>query len=104
MTAADPTLGGLLGPAPKQQDPPGTCHQVGCPGKGVHPPHGIGVPSEETWRATSQPIPGPQRFTISRTMAERLHAFCEALGRDPGIARVHAVEARILADQLRGLL
>lgn len=26
-------------------DPAGTCHLVGCPGKGKHPPHGIGVGS-----------------------------------------------------------
>lgn len=24
-------------------DAPGTCHLVGCPGKGQHPPHGIGA-------------------------------------------------------------
>lgn len=24
-------------------DPPGTCHLVGCPSKGQHPPHGIGA-------------------------------------------------------------
>lgn len=27
-------------------DPKGTCHLVGCPGKGQHAPHGIGAPSE----------------------------------------------------------
>lgn len=35
------------------QDAPGTCHLVGCPGKGVHPPHGvpggIGAPTAESW-------------------------------------------------------
>jgi hypothetical protein len=34
-------------------DPPGTCHLVGCPGKGVHAPHGvpggIGAPTQESW-------------------------------------------------------
>lgn len=29
-------------------DAPGTCHLVGCPGKGQHPPHGIGCPDTFT--------------------------------------------------------
>ena len=27
-------------------DAPGTCHLVGCEGKGQHPPHGIGAPKD----------------------------------------------------------
>lgn len=30
-------------------DPHGTCHLVNCPGKGVHPPHGIGAPTQESY-------------------------------------------------------
>lgn len=33
-------------------DASGTCHQVGCPGKGQHPPHGIGAGS---WDDYTQP-------------------------------------------------
>lgn len=29
-------------------DAPGTCHAVGCPSKGQHPPHGIGAPDDFT--------------------------------------------------------
>jgi len=29
-------------------DPPGTCHLVGCPDKGKHPPHPIGTPDSFT--------------------------------------------------------
>lgn len=32
-------------------DPPGTCHLVGCEGKGVHPPHysGLAAPTPESY-------------------------------------------------------
>jgi hypothetical protein len=33
-------------------DAPGTCHLVGCPGKGQHPPHGIGA---GTWDDYTKP-------------------------------------------------
>lgn len=39
--------------AEQQLDAPGTCHLVGCPGKGQHPPHGvvggIGAPTQESY-------------------------------------------------------
>lgn len=85
---------------------PLVCHLVGCPTKGsvdVHTKH-IGAPSEQTWAETSQPKPTGQAVIVDRTGLERLHSFCEAIGRDPGVARVHATEARILAHLLRGLL
>lgn len=31
-------------------DPPGTCHLVGCPGKGQHAPHGIGSGSWQDYQ------------------------------------------------------
>lgn len=33
-------------------DPPGTCHLVGCPDKGLHAPHYIGAPNPEDWDRT----------------------------------------------------
>lgn len=44
---------------PTRESRPGTCHLVGCPGKGTRDHHvlgtTIGAPTEEVWQATSQP-------------------------------------------------
>lgn len=88
-------------------DPPGTCHQVGCPDKGKVDHHvlgtTIGVPSQQAW-ATSQQAVGPSHVLITQQMAERLNSFMAALTRDPGIARTHQSEASILGRYLRSLL
>lgn len=108
VTDDDPTLGGLLGPLPKQ-DQPGTCHLVGCEGKGVHPPHGIGAPSRETWLRTSQPRRPDGHVMLTHGMANRTRVLLELLayGRlipTERIALFHISEARILAGTLRKAL
>lgn len=52
-------------------DPAGTCHLVGCPGKGQHAPHGIGVPSKEVWLAATRPRPAHRDLLIDERMLRR---------------------------------
>lgn len=95
---------GAAVPAPKPPDPPGTCHLVGCPGKGVHPPHGIGVPSNETWRELSQPTPVAPKVLVERRMAARLIGLAMRVERGALPSAELRTEARILREYLQDLL
>lgn len=59
-------------------DPKGTCHQIGCPGKGEHAPHGIGAGTWEDYALTSHCLGFPQ---VDPTMdAAGLNAWCSLHG------------------------
>lgn len=82
-------------------DPAGTCHLVGCPGKGVHAPHGIGVGTWEDYAT-------PERCLASllfRYDDKGLAASC-AIDGQAWSARVFASaltseQAALLVDQHR---
>lgn len=58
-------------------DAKGTCHLVGCPDKGQHPPHGIGTPDDFTsYAAPNAPAGG---VVISRQLLIRADSLLSAL-------------------------
>lgn len=106
----EPLFGSVpVPPAAAPVDAPGTCHLVGCAGKGTRDHHvlgtTIGVPSDELWAATSQPSADrPRGVIVPSSLADRARVLLECLTDDVGLQPVHAHEAALLAAELRSAL
>ncbi|MCU1591567.1 MAG: hypothetical protein JWP11_2823 [Frankiales bacterium] len=84
--------------------PAGTCHQVGCPGWGQHPRHGIGTP--DTFEPYAQVSNGPGQTLVLTSLLVRVDSLLSALvrGRVAPTSQIPAAdleEARILSEALR---
>ena len=82
----------------------GTCHLVGCDGKGVHPPHGIGTP--DTFAPYDEPVARPASVVVARSLLVRADSLLSALVRGR-VAPRHSMspadieEAEILQQAFR---
>ena len=62
-------------------DEPGTCHLVGCPGKGQHEPHGIGAPDPADWSSTyGRPHAAPAMALVEVDDVELFLEYVNAFG------------------------
>lgn len=109
----------------RPDDPPGTCHAVGCAGKGKHPPHppgtggtlrvaplvrvtraDIGAPEPGSTAYDHPQLPAGRRVIADRSMLVRCDSLLSALlhGRVAGPIRPDdREEATILSGYLRRL-
>lgn len=63
-------------------DAPGTCHLIGCPDKGQHPPHGIGAPASFAAYDERRCLGFPRVAVHFDSAAAPLVAVCSVAGAD----------------------